>query len=205
MCDESPSRRKDSHNIFLFLLASTLHTTALINIPIYLICKVRFDQKNLLLFSILAIAMTPLLQVVLRTVMRYFAGNQYSFVGFSLINAAMTGFLFACCWYSYNGICQINRYAYRYVNLSLCIFVVILNSGALLLPFRVFDMLKIGYILIVPYILKSCKSPQSKFMMTAMMVCVIGAWFFNAFFIQENDYVYYETIFSDFWTRVTLP
>jgi len=205
MCGETAKNRNDWRNIVLLLLAASMHTTALINIPIYFVCKMRFDQKNLLLFAITAVVATPILQSILRGVMLLIAGDKYSFMGFALINATMSGTIFACSWYAYNDVVVTNKYAYRYVNLSLCIFIVILNSGALLLPFRVFDMLKIGYIFIIPYIIKSMRSAKAKFLLGVMLLCILGAWFFNAFFIQDSVYVNYQTVFSDFWTRITLP
>lgn len=205
MCSESTRDRNDVKNVVLLLIASSLHTTALINLPIYFVCKMKFDQKNLLIFAVVAVAATPILQVILRSVMQLVAGEKYTFIGFALINAVLSGVIFACSWYAYNHIVVTNSYAYRYVNLSLCIFILILNSSAMLLPFRVFDMLKIGYILIVPYILKSLNSGKAKFLLSSMLLCIFGAWFFNAFFIQDSAYVNYQTVFSDLWTRITLP
>jgi hypothetical protein len=205
MGHQSPSRKKDLQILGLFLLALTFHTTAMLNIPIYFICKFRFNRNNLLLFAGLAVLLTPVLQLVLTTAMRLFAGQDYTFVGFALINAVMTGVLFLFCWYFHDNICALGPQAYMYTNLSLCIFILILNSGAMFLPYRVFDMLKIGYMFIIPYLLKSLKRPRVRICMEVILFVIFAAWFINAFFIQDSAYVPYQTIFIDFLRIIQLP
>lgn len=197
MGHQKPSQKKDLQILGLFLLATTFHTIALLNIPIYLICKIKFNRNNLIRFAGLAVLATPVLQVALSSIMQLVAGDEYSFVGFALINAVMTGVLFLMCWYFYDNICALGPYTYSYANLSLCIFILILNSGALYLPYRVFDMLKIGYIFIVPYILKGLTKPGVRICMKIILLIIMSAWFFNAFFLQDSAYVPYQTIFID--------
>ena len=68
--------------------------------------------------------------------------SKYSPVGLARINALMTGVLAIVCWYFYEEISTVDENAYMYVNLSIAIFVMILNSNVMPLPYRVFDMLK---------------------------------------------------------------
>ena len=192
--------------IFLiFLAASLLHSIALMNIPIYLLCCVRFSRSTLLKVIIAAIILSPLIQVVLRFCMTLMAGNEYTYRGVARINAIMSGVLAIICWYFYDEISAVDENSYMYVNQAVGIFVLIMNSGAMYLPFRVFDMLKVGYVFIVPCLLRSIQSKQTRFFVGLAVLATFGAWFINFFFIQDCFAANYQTAFSD-WSRIiTLP
>lgn len=201
---DAPSQKKDLHILLLFLAAGLLHSTAWMNIPIYLVCKIRFSRSGLLKFSILSALLTPFLQVVLRTAMRLLAPDHYTFVGVARINALMTFILFVICWYFYDGICALDENAYMYINLALCIAVLILNSGAMYLPYRVFDMLKVGYVFIIPYLLRGITNGRIRLYVEAAMLLIFGAWFAN--FFTQNGYVAdYQMAFRNWSQIVNLP
>ena len=204
MGHEQNSLKKDIKILAIFVLASTFHVLALINIPIYLICKWRFNRHNLLRFAAVAVLATPVLQLALSAIMQLVAGDEYTFIGFALINAVMSGVFFLLCWYFYDNICALGTNAYTYVNLALCIFIVILNSGALFLPFRVFDMLKVAYLFIIPYLLRSLVKPGVRVCVQCIILAILAAWFINAFFFQDSVYVPYQTIFDNLFAIVFL-
>lgn len=205
MCYYPASKKRDLQNILLFLLASLFHATALINIPMYLISRIRFSRNGLLKFAILAVLLTPLLQVIIGFGMQLITGGRYSFAGFALINAVLTGVMFALCWYFYDDICALDDNAYLFVNLSLCIFVLLLNSGALMLPFRVFDMIKVGYVFIIPLLLRGIRQARVRFAVGCFVLAAFGAWFFNNYFLQSNPYDVYQWAFSDWNNIIHLP
>ena len=123
----------------------------------------------------------------------------------ALINAVMTGVLAVLCWYFYDEISGLDENAYMYVNLAVCIFVLILNSGAMYLPFRVFDMLKIGYVFIIPYLLRGIPGSRMRLLAEAGLLCVFGAWFYNQFFLQNSVAAVYQTALEDWNTIIHLP
>lgn len=200
-----PSRKKDVGILLLFSLAATFHLTALINIPLFLLSKIRFSRSGLLKIGIFAALISPILQAVISFVMELVAGDRYSVSGFALINACLTGFLFLLCWYFYDTICSLDENAYLYVNLSLFIFIVLLNSGVLFLPFRIFDMMKIAYIFIIPYLLKGIPNARGRLGMEFLIFSILGLWFFNAFYLQNSSFAAYQTVFRDFWNLIRLP
>lgn len=175
------------------------------NIPIFILCRIRFNRPGLLKFLIAAIISSPVLQVVLRFAMALFGDDRYTYRGVALINAVMTGVLAAVCWYFYDEISSLDENAYMYVNLAVCIFILILNSGAMYLPFRVFDMLKIGYVFIIPYLLRGIRSKQIRMYMELGILFIFGAWFFNQFFLQDSLFTYYQSAFTDWNTIIHLP
>lgn len=205
MGSEESSSKREIQVLLLFLLASLFHSIALINLPIYLICRIRMPRNNFVLFLVIAILATPFLQVALRTIMVLIAGDDYEFKGLALINTIMSGFVCVLCWVFYTPILKLNKNAHVYLNFAACIFILILNSGAMFLPFRVFDMLKIGYVFIVPYILKSLTNRWNKVFMTSLMFLVFGIWFLNAFFLQNSYVKDYQSVFINFNYLSRLP
>lgn len=197
--------KKDISIVLLFLLASLFHSIALINIPVYYLCRIRLPKNNFVLFLLMLILASPFLQVVLRAIMRLIAGNDYTFVGLAFINAVMAGAICFICWIFYDQIIAVHENAYCYLNLAGCIFILLLNSNAMFLPFRVFDMLKIGYIFIIPYILRSMKSRWNKVFITTSFALILGIWFVNSFFLQNSFVKFYHSVFKHWSTYSTLP
>lgn len=200
-----PSRKKHVTIILLFLLASLLHSISLMNIPVYLLCCVRFSRGTLLKVLIAGVILSPVLSAVLRFFMTLLAGDEYTYMGVARINALMSGVLAVICWYFYDEISALDENSYTCVNQAVGIFVLIMNSGAMYLPFRVFDMLKIGYIFIVPCLLRSVRGKRSRLFVEVLVLATFGAWFVNFFFLQNSFAANYQTAFSDWSNIIQLP
>lgn len=199
------SVKKDVQIVLLFLFASLFHSIALINLPIYFFCKIRMPRNNYVLFLVIAILATPFLQVAFRSIMMLVAGDEYEFMGVALINTITSGFICLLCWIFYEPIIKLSKNAYAYLNFAACIFILILNSGAMFLPYRVYDMLKIGYIFIVPYILRSLTKRWNKVFICSLMALVLGILFLNAYVLQNSYASYYQSVFINFRRITRLP
>lgn len=204
MGERETSRGKDIRILALLAVAGLFHSIAWLNIPVYFFCKIRMKKLDMLLLVAILVVMTPVIQTILSYVMMIVAGDQYDFLGVAVINAVMTACLFFLCWVFYDEIASSGDNAYMYVNLALCIFILILNSGAMFLPFRVFDMLKVGYVLIVPYLLRSIRDGRSRALVAILLLMVFGLWFYNQFFLQDSYVVRYQTIFPNWRTIIFL-
>lgn len=199
--------KKDVSIIALFLVASLFHNTGLLNIPIYFLCKFRFRrQADVLIFALIAVAMTPVLQKVIPIVMSALSTNDtYTTLGLARINIAVTALFFLISWLFYNEVNSNSQYGYMYVNQSLVIFIMILNSGAMFLPYRVYDMLKIGYMFIIPQVIGSVREDRNRFLVQVAFAGVCIATFVN-FVIQPNNiYMDYQTALADWWNIINLP
>lgn len=200
---QAPSRKRDIRVLLIFALASFLHTTALLCIPLYLVCKVRLSRAGLFKALVTAILATPFLQTGISLAMQLLTSHtNYTTVGFARINAVFTFLLAAVCWYFYDEICELDENAYMYMNQAICIFVLILNSGAMYLPYRVFDMLKICYIFIIPYLLRGIKSGRTRMYGSIGIFLILGALFFNQTILQDSYVLQYQTVFQD-WAYIT--
>lgn len=203
---EKAGKRQDFKILFLFFISGFFHKMGWLNIPVYLICKLRFqDNKNILIFALIAVACTPLLQKILPVVMEVFSDG-YQTMGVARINLVVTFVMFLFSWLYADEICQASPNGYMYINQALCIFILILNSGALYLPFRVYDMLKIGYIFIIPRIVTNITDHRYRFLVKLFIGVMLIALFMNYATHEANTYyMEYETIFPDFWRIIKLP
>lgn len=199
--------KKDLSILSIFLISGLFHSTGWMNIPVYLLCKLRFRRRiDVLLFAIIAVAATPVLQRVIPIVMDALSNNEaYTTRGLARINIAVSGLFFALSWLFYDEITVRNPNGHMYVNQALYIFILILNSGAMYLPYRVYDMLRIGYIFIIPYVIRSISDTRSRFLvkLAYLMVCV--ATFANFLTQPGNPYLNYQSAFSDWWNIINLP
>lgn len=202
---DEPGKRKNITILLLFFGAGFFHSIAWMNIPVYLICSIRLSRGTLLKFIVAAIIFSPVLQILLRFAMELLASEQYDYAGVARINAIMAGLFAVLCWYFYDDICALDENAYMYVNQAVCIFILILNSGAMFLPFRVFDMLKIGYVFIIPYLLRGIRNGRARMFFEFCIMLVLGAWFINQFFLQDFFASDYQTAFQDWGNIIHLP
>lgn len=207
MGSERNSLKKDVSIVALFLFSTLFHSTGWLNIPIYLLCKLRFRRRaDVLIFALVAVAMTPVLQKVIPVVMNALSSNDaYTTLGLARINIAVTGLFFFIAWLFYDEIDSVNTNGYMYVNQALYIFILILNSGAMYLPYRVYDMLKIGYVLIIPQVMRSVSDEKSRFLVRVAYAGVCLATFANFLTQPGSPYINYQSVFSDFWNIVKLP
>lgn len=201
-----PSRKKNLRIILIFILAGAFHITAWMCIPIFLICRIRFSRAGLLKLLLTALLATPVLQILISTAMQLLTDNpHYSIMGVARINALLSLVLAAIGWYFYDEIKTLDENAYMYVNFAICIFILLLNSGAMYLPYRVFDMLKIGYVFIVPYMLKGIQRGRIRLYIQLLILLMFGMWFVNYFFIQDVFVAQYQFAFSNWGTIIRLP
>lgn len=207
MGSENKSQKKDISILFLFLFSTMFHSTGWLNIPIYLLCKLRFRRRvDVLIFAMIAVAMTPVLQKVIPVVMNALSSNDhYTVLGLARINIAVTGLFFFIAWLFYDEIDKANENGYMYVNQAMYIFILILNSGAMYLPYRVYDMLKIGYIFIIPQIIRNISDEKNRFLVQAVLAAVCIATFINFITQPGNPYVNYQSAFSDWANIIRLP
>ena len=197
MLTEEEGKKKDIIGVILMVLASGFHMISFIYIPIYFLCKKRFSRQGIVSTAVVTIAAYPLLQMLFAAIMRFFFAAKYNFIGVSQYNLLLSFVVFVVCVLYYNDICYASKHSYKIVNMSLAIFVVMLNSGALLLPYRCFDCLKIAYVFIVPMIMKSIRNGKHRFVVSIIFIMMFGYWFINAFFLQDSAFYKYKTIFDD--------
>lgn len=199
-------RRYDGAALICFLLAGVFHMTAWMNIPLCLACRIRFKRgADVLLLALLMAALTPVNQKVIGWAMRLAYGNKYTVEGMARINIIVTGVLFFMCWSRYDRLARLFPGGYRYVNHALWIFVLILNSGAMYLPYRAYDMLKIGYIFIVPAFVGSIRSRKARMAAGIMTAAIFAATFLNYYFQPNSFIAHYATALSDWRHIIELP
>ena len=199
------SKKKDISIIALITCASLFHSIAFIFIPIYIMCRFRLSRDALLKAAVVGVLAYPLLQVLLGFLNRFIKSEgtyTYSTNGVALVNLVLSFGIFVLCWYFYDSINELDENAYIYMNMSLVVFILMLNSGALYLAFRYFDMLKTLYLFTVPFIVKGIKNSRTRLLVQTVLLMVFLLWFINAFFIQANYASQYHSALSD-WEKIS--
>ena len=207
MGTEQKSLKKDITILTLFFVSTLFHSTGWLNIPIYLLCKLHFKSRtDVLIFALAAVAMTPILQKMIPAAMNALSTNEaYKTLGLARTNIAVTGMFFLIVWMFYDEVDSCNENGYMYVNQALYIFILILNSGAMYLPYRVYDMLKIGYIFIIPQVLASISDWKSRFFVQLGFAGVCIATFAIFITLPGSPYANYQSALPDFWNIINLP
>lgn len=201
------SKKKDAIILGLALAALQFHSVALMFIPIYLLSRFKFSRTSLLKVTACAILSYPVIQVLLQFVNRFIdadndSGYVYSTNGIAVVNLVVSLGVFVVSWYFYDSINELDENAYIYVNISLYVFILMLNSGGLYLAFRYFDMLKTVYLFLVPFIISGIKNNRIRFLVQVIIFLVFLLWFVNAFYIQGNYASNYQSALSD-WDRIS--
>lgn len=200
-----PSKKKDIIITVLLLVATGFHIIAIIYIPVYFISKIRFSRNGLLKFLVISVLLYPVIQILFRFLTKLMNEDGYQENGIALINLLMSLGILVICWYFYDSISSLDENAYIYINISLFIFVFMLNSGALVLAFRYFDMLKISYMFIIPYLIKGIPNARLRLAISAILLIVFSIWFINSFFIQTSFADDYHFVFDNWEKYSTLP
>lgn len=183
-------------------IACFFHYIAIIYIPIYLICNRKYRRNRLVLISICAIVASPIIHALLNWAIRLTIGSRYQTEGFASSYAALAVIIFALCIWKYNDMLLINPNAYILINLSLCVAVLMINSSALVLPYRFFDGIKICYIFTIPLIIKSERKVLFRIGITLIVLIVFGLFFWNSLYNQDSVYAHYQSVLNN-WSYIS--
>ncbi len=199
------TRKRDIACIVIFVVSSLFHSIALIYLIVYIACCIHIERKTLITLCITFVLLYPVTQIILRTMMNAFTDSRYTFAGFASSYAIFTLAILVMCINNYDTICAMSPNGSAIINYALAAFVFMFNSGALMLPFRVFDALKIGYVFIVPYVIRSTKKTEERVLFYFLIFALMGIWFFNAFYIDRSAFIDYRFVFPEWGTATKLP
>ena len=91
------------------------------------------------------------------------------------------------------------------INHALFTFILMLNSGALIQPYRIYDALKICYVFTVPYLVKCFRSKNWGYLIGFVLLLFFGFFYFNAMYLNESIFLEYHTVFENWSQYTTLP
>lgn len=202
---EEESKKRDIVCLVLIALAALFHLISILYFIVYLFCRVHFDKKTYISIAVVATIAYPITQIVLRYAMQLVTGGRYQYSGFASSYAILTGVVLVVCIINYDVIIGMNPRSYFYLNAALIGFILMLNSNALMLPFRVFDAIKVGYLFIIPYAFKSCRKPIDKLVYQLLIVVLLGLWFYSSFYMKDNVMADYNSVFPVWSTATKLP
>ena len=95
-----------------------------------------------------------------------------------------------------------DKNAYACTNIAVLIFIFMANSSALILPFRVFDALKVCYIFIIPYIIRGVCCAKKRLFIGLLIFILLVGWFINIIYLEDSSYKIYRSVFEN-WDYIT--
>lgn len=211
------SRKSTIRYMAVVAAACTFHTISILFIPLYFFLRIKLTRRQCLWICLIGVAANPVMKVIIRVISTLFYGDKYSTVGVGVTYVFVVAVITLLCLLRYDNIMRLNENGNIIMNYSVFAFIVMANSSALVLPFRVFDLLKIGYIFVIPYIVVSGRLNVVSAMQrgvlvmtkTQLIICfvllsVLAFWITNFLFIQHNVYSEYHSVFENWNTYTSL-
>ncbi len=193
-------RKRDGIYLICILIASLFHTISLLYILLFFVCKPSYGQKPLLVISLILVAATPILGPAFNFVANLFSRNNYDTVGFASSYTLISLMIFGLCLWRYYDIVSIDRRAVFLINHALVTFILMLNSSSLVLPYRIYDALKICYIFTIPYVVKSFRSKHQSLIVAIVLVAIMAVFYLNSMYGNDSVFRNYQSIF-DYWSK----
>lgn len=191
------THRQDITFILTIILASLMHSIALLYIPLFILSRRSMGLKNLIIITLVCILCSPLLQSLLQAISQSVKDGSYATSGFASSYMLLSLLIFLACLWKYYSILSLNPRACLLINHALFTFILMLNSSALVLPFRFYDALKICYIFTIPYIVKSTKFKNWGYLIGAALLLVMAFFYYNAMYINESIFSEYQSVFEN--------
>lgn len=207
------SKKNTIKYIVIVVAACSFHVISILYVVIYLFCRIKLTRRQCIWISAIGIVANPVLQVVFKMISAFFYGDKYSTVGVGVTYVFVAAVIALLCLLRYDDIIRLNDNGNIIINYSIFVFVLMANSSALILPYRVFDFLKTGYIFVIPYIVVSGRLSinsgrkrnfsvsRSQFIVCIVLLSVLAFWITNFLFIQQSVYSEYHSAFEN-WNIV---
>ena len=203
--DPVSTKKQDTEYVLTVLAASLMHTSALLYIFIFVLSRRNIGLKNMFIITGFCILLSPVLQVVFRYVGSLVKDGMYDTSGFGKSYMLLSLLVFVLCMWKYYDIMALNPRACLLINHAMITFIVMLNSSSLIQPYRIYDALKICFILTVPYIMKSFKTRTLGYYAGVVVLGAVAYFYFNSMNQETNFFREYHTVFEDwsFYTTLT--
>lgn len=199
-------KRKDEIKFLFFIcLAACFHRVALIYLIMHFICRRTYSTKGIIKACLIGLLLSPLIRIVSAELLRVITGGRYVSEGFASSYTIIALVVFTLAVIEQNRMTDVNPNAVYLTNQAMCTLILMLNSSALVLPYRFFDMLKITYIFTIPLIIKSAKGNAKRLLYFLIFATMIGVWFWNAMYGQDSIFLQYQSAFSDWQRIIQLP
>ena len=211
------SRKNTIRYMAIMVLACSFHLISILFIAVYFFTRLNLTRNQCLWICTIGIAANPVLKLVFRIITTFFYGDKYSSIGTGITYVFVAAVIALLCLLRYDDIVRLNDNGKIIINYSIFAFVIMANSSALVLPYRIFDMLKIGYIFVIPYIVVSgrlCVTNGSKgsilvlsksqFVVCFVLLSVFAFWIARFLFFQHSVFSEYHSVFENWDVYSTL-
>lgn len=198
-------KRKIWKYLFLIIIASTLHTSAIVFIPVYFLYNIKITPKNGIVIFTIAIALSTVIKNILMTILlktKYFGylGSEFDTGEKGIISMLIEIIILIFAWmfYSTKGTSEEKQKNYNfYCNLKLISVILACLDGILPLVYRIKWCFGLSTIILIPLILERVKNKKYKFFyQLAIVSCFLIYIFYTVGIQNSNNVLPYNTIFS---------
>ena len=203
--DHEDERKDEVRFLSMIVLASFFHRIAFLYFALHFICRKAFSKRSVIRACLIGLLLSPIIRMAAAELLRRLTGGRYVSEGFASSYTIIALVIFALAVMEQDRMVRVNPHAVYLTNHAMCSLILMLNSSALVLPYRFFDMLKVTYIFTIPLIIKSARDSATRFLYFLILSVMIGVWFWNAMYGQENILIQYQTVFSDWERIIRLP
>ena len=200
--DERKKIKDEIIFLLIIVLASFFHRVSLLYFVMHFICRRSYNQISVIRAGVIGLLLSPIMRIAAAEILRRITGGRYVSEGFASSYTIIALVVFILAVIEQDSMVNVNSQAEYLTNHAMCSMILMMNSSALVLPYRFFDMLKITYIFTIPLIIKSASGKVKRWLYFLIISIMIGAWFWNAMYGQENILLQYRTALSD-WEMIT--
>jgi hypothetical protein len=187
--------------LIVILLASTIHLSALIFIPIYFLCQIRIPPRKGILVLSISIACMPFVRgifnyIVSFTKYKWYLNILYNKSDFSITDTIIGAILMFLGYFYYRNAKDDKTYSIL-MNLQLIAFIVSLYSTVIILAERIVPCFTAAELLFVPLILSQEKDRKTRMIFTILLVTFFALTCYYTYGVLGwSNILPYRSVFS---------
>lgn len=187
--------------LIVILLASTVHLSALIFIPVYFLCRIRIPPRKGLLVLLVSIACMPFVRIAFNffvslTKYKWYLDTSYNKIDFSITDTIVGAVLLALGYFYYKNSEGDQTYSIL-MNLQLFALIFSVYSAAIFLADRLVPCFTASQLLLVPAVLSQEKSRKARVVLTfVIFVFFILTCYYTYGVLGWSDILPYRSVFS---------
>jgi hypothetical protein len=185
----------------VILLASTIHASALIFIPIYFLCQIRIPPKKGIIIFIASMICTPLIRslfifIVTKTKYGYYINTSYNTYNFSITDT-IVGLIIVILGYIYYNNAKNDKDYSIMMNLQLFALIISIYSSVIFLAYRLLPCFTASQLLFIPLILSQEKNNKIRYLLSFLVVIFFTATCIYTFGVLGwSNILPYKTIYN---------
>ncbi len=195
--------KKNWKILFFTLIALSFHLSTIYIAIVYLTSKIKIKKQTLLKMTCIGILGCPIITYIVKIIMshtiygiKYTGTNEYA-TEFTASYALVSLMIFLIAYWRYDKLVTKFVYAKLFINCSAFITIIMFNSSALIMAYRVFPSFVPIYMILCAYIVQTFNNKLNKLIVRLACLIPFLMIFINQYYIgKANTLFQYYNIFS---------